>query len=357
VLIRERVAGKEELVDVVEYIIGFANSMLQNINGGLIAGIGLVFLLWSIMKVLGNIENSFNVIWQIRRSRPFARKFADYLSMMLIAPILFFLSSTITGYISSLASTSDSVLLGYLGPMLLFLVRLIPYALIFILFTLLYVVMPNTKVQFKYGLYAGIIAGIIFQLTQYVYFYFQGEAGRLGAIYGSFVAFPLFLVWMQLSWLIVLLGAEISFAYQNIEKYEFEAESLNISNYNRKLLTFLIMYTIIKKFEMGEVPKISAELSQELGIPVRLAREIIFDLQDGHLIVAVETGSPKEFAYVPALDINRITMAYLMEQLDYRGDDRLMAKDSPQLSTFSDIQKGILETIRKSPLNKLLKDI
>jgi membrane protein len=357
VLIRERVAGKEELVDVVEYIIGFANSMLQNINGGLIAGIGLVFLLWSIMKVLWNIENSFNVIWQIRRSRPFARKFSDYLSMMLIAPILFFLSSTITGYISSLASTSDSVLLGYLGPMLLFLVRLIPYALIFILFTLLYVVMPNTKVQFKYGLYAGIIAGIIFQLTQYVYFYFQGEAGRLGAIYGSFVAFPLFLVWMQLSWLIVLLGAEISFAYQNIEKYEFEAESLNISNYNRKLLTFLIMYTIIKKFEMGEVPKISAELSQELGIPVRLAREIIFDLQDGHLIVAVETGSPKEFAYVPALDINRITMAYLMEQLDYRGDDRLMAKDSPQLSTFSDIQKGILETIRKSPLNKLLKDI
>jgi membrane protein len=219
------------------------------------------------------------------------------------------------------------------------------------------VVMPNTKVQFRYGLYAGVLAGIIFQVTQYFYFYFQGEAGRLGTIYGSFVAFPLFLVWMQLSWLIVLLGAEISFAYQNIEKYEFEAESLNISNYNRKLLTFLIMYTIIKGFEKGEVPKSSAELSQALGIPVRLAREIIFDLQDGHLIVAVETGSPREFAYVPALDINRITMAYLMEQLDYRGDDRLMAEESPQLSTFSNIQKGFLDTIRKSPLNKLLKDI
>ena len=90
--IRRRVAEQAELANVVEYIIGFANSMLKNINGGVIAGVGVVLLLWSVMKVLGNIENSFNVIWQIRRSRPFARKFADYLSMMLIAPILFFLS-------------------------------------------------------------------------------------------------------------------------------------------------------------------------------------------------------------------------------------------------------------------------
>ena len=355
--IRRRVAEQAELANVVEYIIGFANFMLKNINGGVIAGVGVVLLLWSVMKVLGNIENSFNVIWQIRRSRPFARKFADYLSMMLIAPILFFLSSTVTGFVSNLASDSDSTLLGYLGPLLLFLVKLVPYVLIFLLFTILYVVMPNTKVQFKYGLYAGIIAGIIFQFTQYIYFYFQGEAGRLGAIYGSFVAFPLFLIWMQLSWLIVLLGAEISFAYQNIEKYEIEAESLHITPYNRRLLTFLVMYTIIKKFEQGEIPQTSAEISQELGIPVRLAREIIFDLLEGHLIVAADTGSPRELAYVPALDINRITVAYLIERLDLRGDERLMAEESPHLSTFSGIQKGILESIRKSPVNKLLKDL
>ena len=171
------------------------------------------------------------------------------------------------------------------------------------------------------------------------------------------MAFPLFLVWMQLSWLIVLLGAEVSFAYQNIEKYEFEAESLHISNYNRRLLTFLIMYTIVREFEQGGTAKTSSEISQSLGIPVRLVREIIFDLADVHLLAAVETESPKEFSYMPALDINRITIAYVMEQLDFRGDDRLMAEDSPQLSIFSDIQKGLLDTIRKSPLNKLLKEI
>ena len=355
--IKKAAADQEELADVVDYILEFANSMLQNINGGVIAGIGVALLFWSVMKVLGNIENSFNVIWQIRRARPFARKFADYLSMMLVAPILFFLSSTVTGFVSNLASNNDAAVLQYVGPIILFLVKLIPYALIFLLFTLLYVVMPNTKVRFKYGLYAGIIAGIIFQVTQYVYFYFQGEAGRLNAIYGSFVAVPLFLIWMQLSWLIVLLGAEISFAYQNIEKYEFEAESLHITPYNKRLLTFLVMYTIIKMFERGEKAKTSSEIGHELGIPVRLARDIIFDLQDGHLVVEAATDSPKENAYVPALDISRITVAYLMEQLDLRGDERLMAEESPKLAVFSKITKDLLESIRNSPANKLLKDV
>ncbi len=355
--LRQRVAEQAELEPVVEYVLEYAHSTLQNINGGVIAGIGLVLLFWSVMKVFGNIENSFNAIWQIRRSRPFARKFADYLSMMLVAPILFFLSSTVTGFVSSAANNADSVILEYIGPFILFLVKLVPYALICFLFTLLYVIMPNTKVNFKYALYAGIIAGILFQITQYIYFYFQGEAGRLGAIYGSFVFFPLFLIWMQLSWLIVLLGTEISFAYQNIERYEYEQESLHITPYNRKLLTFLVMYTIIKRFEKGDLPLTSTEMAQELGIPVRLTRDIIFDLLDGHLIIEATTESPKENAYLPALDISKITVAYIMEQLDLRGSEKLMAEESPHLNTFSKIQQGLMESIRTSPSNKLLKDL
>ncbi|MFC2098297.1 YihY/virulence factor BrkB family protein [Bacteroidota bacterium] len=355
--IRLRVAENAEMADVVEYILEFATSMLKNINGGVIAGVGVVLLFWAVMKVLGNIENSFNVIWQIRKARPFARKFADYLSMMLVAPILFFMSTTITGFVSNLGANSDSAILDVAGPLLFFLAKLIPYGLIFLLFTILYVVMPNTKVKFKYGFSAGVIAGIIFQVTQYVYFYFQGEVGRLGAIYGSFVAFPLFLVWMRLSWLIVLLGAEISFANQNIGKYEIEAESLHITPYNRRLLTFLVMHTIIKKFEEGTQPLTSSQIGKELGIPVRLARDIIFDLMDGHLLIEAATESPKENAYVPSIDIGKLTVAYLVEQLDMRGDERLMAEDSKHLDIFSDIQKGLLESMQKSPVNKLLKDL
>jgi len=354
--LRKMISEREEMAEVLNYVLEFANTMLANINGGLIAGVGLIFLFWSIMKLLGNIENSFNVIWQIRKPRVFARKFADYLSMMLIAPILFFLSSTITVYLSDIAG-SESIIGENLGPLLLVIVKLMPYILIFLLFTLLYVIMPNTKVQFKYALNAGFIAGIIFQITQFLYIYFQVGVGRYGAIYGSFVALPLFLIWLQISWLIVLLGAEMSFAYQNLDKYKFESEAFKISRKNRRLLTFLLMHTIVKKFETGEKPNTAAELSNELGIPVRMVRDIIYDLIEANLLVEATTASLRENAYLPAIDINLIDVGLLFERLEMSGDDRVMAEQSKQLKVFAGIQQSLYEAIYQSPANKLLRDL
>ena len=190
-----------------------------------------------------------------------------------------------------------------------------------------------------------------------LYVYFQVGVGRYGAIYGSFVALPLFLIWLQISWLIVLLGAEISFAFQNIEKYEFEAEALNISDYNRRMLTFLVMHTVIKQFQNGKKPLTSSQIAHQLGIPIRLVRDIIYELSNGQLLVEAATDSPKENAFVPAVDINRISVSYLIGQLDSSGDDRLIAEESKELEAFSEIQKGLLVAIDKSPVNKLLKDI
>jgi membrane protein len=354
--LNKMISEREELADVLTYVQEFANSMLENINGGVIAGVGVVFLFWSVMKLLGNIENSFNVIWQIRKSRSFTRKFSDYLSMMLIAPILFFLSSTITVYLGNIAG-SESIIGENLGPLLMVVVKLMPYLLIFLLFTLLYVIMPNTKVQFKYALNAGFIAGIIFQITQFVYIYFQVGVGRFGAIYGSFVALPLFLFWLQLSWLIVLLGAEMSFAYQNLEKYEFESEVFSISQKNRRILTFLLMHTIVKRFQTGEKPNTAAELSHALGIPVRMVREIIYDLIEANLLVEATTDSVRENAYLPAIDINLISVGLLFERLELSGDDRIMAEPSKQLKIFAGVQQALYDAINDSPANKLLRDL
>jgi membrane protein len=270
--------------------------------------------------------------------------------------VLFFLSSTITVYLSNIAD-ADSIIGEHLGPLFYVLVKLMPYILILLLFTLLYVIMPNTKVQFKYALNAGLIAGIIFQLTQFIYIYFQIGIGRYGTIYGSFVALPLFLIWLQLSWLIVLLGAEMSYAYQNIDKYQYETEALRISRRNRRLITYLIMYTIIKRFEKGEPPNTAVQLGHELGIPVRLVREILYDLQEAQLVVEATTDSPKVHGYVPALDINKIDIGLLFERLEIAGEDKLMADKSKLLSTFVVIQRFIYDAIHNSPENKLLKDL
>lgn len=353
--IRESFAQREEMKAVLDYVLAFAQNMLANINGGILAGVGLVVLFWSVMNVLGNIESSFNAIWHISKARPLVRKFSDYLSMMLVAPILLFLSSTVTVYLNEYSA--DTALFQYLGPLLKFLVALIPYVLIFLLFTILYVVMPNTKVKFRNGLFAGLIAGTIFQVTQWFYIAFQVGVSRYSAIYGSFMALPLFLIWLQLSWLILLLGAEISFAYQSIENYEFESEADKVNPYNRRLLTFLVLHLIIKKFSGGVIPLTSSDISRQLGIPLRLVRDILFDLTESKLIIEATTPSPKEQAYVPSMDINKLTISYVIERLDKRGVSSLMAEETTDLKAFSTIQVGLLKSIRKSKANKLLKDI
>ena len=151
-------------------VIGYANSMLANTKGGLIAGIGVVVLFWSVMKVLGNIETSFNAIWEIMRPRALLRKFTDYLSIMLLAPILIIMSGTVSVYIASqLTTITESIaFLGFFSPVIGFLVKLIPFSMVWLLLTFIYIVMPNTKVNLGAALFAGVVAGTIFQGWEFI---------------------------------------------------------------------------------------------------------------------------------------------------------------------------------------------
>ncbi len=151
------------------------------------------------------------------------RKFTDYISLLVIAPVLLVIASSFN--VSRMESISDSIpFLRYLDSFLKFMVTVLSFTLIWFVFTLIYIVIPNTKVKFIPALIAGIIAGTMFQLLQWGYVNFQSLLSSYGAIYGTFAALPLFMMWLELSWLIVLLGAEISYAYQNAIHYEQEAE-------------------------------------------------------------------------------------------------------------------------------------
>jgi membrane protein len=232
----EKFQGQEE---VMNRVVSFARSLLENTKGGIIAGIGIIFLLWTVIKVFSQIERSFNDIWEVDTSRTLGRKFSDYLSIMLISPILFILSSSVTVFITTqiTAITQKIALIGMFSPVIFLMLKLIPYGLIWILFIFMYILMPNTKVNFASGLIAGVIAGTIYQIAQWGYITFQVGVAKYNAIYGSFAALPLFLIWIQLSWLVVLFGAEISFAYQYVDTYEFDPDSRRISTAFRKLLS------------------------------------------------------------------------------------------------------------------------
>ncbi|MCH7590608.1 YihY/virulence factor BrkB family protein, partial [PVC group bacterium] len=260
--------GQEE---VVGRVIEFARSLLDNAKGGLISGIGIIILFWVVMKVLGNIEHSFNDIWGVKKGRTFARKVADYLSIMLICPVLFIMASSLSVIVASQIKQIiiSNNFLGTLNPIVLPALKLIPLGTIWFLFTFLYIFLPNTKVKFSSGLMAGIVAGTMYFALQMGYIKFQIGAAKMGAIYGSFAALPLFLIWVQLSWLVVLLGAELSFASQNVDTYEFEPDCLSVSNSYKKLLTLRITSLLVKNFHLAKVPITANQISHELEIPIR----------------------------------------------------------------------------------------
>jgi len=352
---RELVSTFEGHQEVLAYILDFSERLLDKANGVFIGGVGLVLLIWSVMKVLGSIENSFNSIWQIKKPRVFIRKFSDYLTMMLVAPIFILLSSSVTVFITTHFErfAQDYAFLESFR----FLLSLIPYLLIWLLLTIIYMVMPNTKVTFSSALIGGIIAGTVFQVTQWIYIHFQVGMNKYGAIYGGFAAIPLFIIWLQLSWVIVLLGAEISFANQNVDRYEFESDARHISSRFKRLVSLMVANLVVKNFAIGKKPLTATDISQELKVPIRIVRDIIYELVEVSIFSEALADNPKVRAYQPAIDINIITIDMVLKRLEERGSQHITVSKNKEYQKLSEILESFDESINKSPSNMLLRDI
>ena len=352
----EKFSGQEE---VLIQIVNFAHSLLENTKGGMVAGIGVLLLFWTVIKVLGHIERSFNDIWELKESRTFGRKFGDYLSIMLICPIFVIMSSSVTIFITTQVKliAEKIALLGLFSFFIFFVLKFLPYFLIWTLFTVIYILMPHTKVNMRSGLLGGIVAGTIYQIVQWGYIYFQVGIAKYNAIYGSFAALPLFLIWLQLSWLIVLLGAEISFAHQNVDTYEFEQDSLQISPFFKKLLSLQIAHLVIKHFAQGEKPLTADQISHTLEMPVRLVRQILYELVESGIFSDTTADEDKDVAYQPARDINIFTVNYIMEAIEHTGVDDIPVAPTRELKALSETLQTFKDIIEKSSVNKLLKDI
>jgi membrane protein len=351
-----KVPGQEEvLTKVMEY----AKSLLETTKGGVIAGIGLVLLFWSVVKVLSHIEASLNDIWEIKESRSWGRKFSDYLAVMLISPMLILVSSSATVFVTTQVTqlTNKISLLGMISPLIFLSFKLIPYVLIWILFTVIYVLMPNTKVKLKAGLVAGIIAGTIFQIVQWGYISFQVGAARYNAIYGSFAALPLFLMWVQISWWVVLFGAELSFAHQNVGTYEYEPDSHKVSPAFKKVLTLQTAHLLIKNFARGDRPLTDAEICTRLKIPIRLVHNILDDLVQSRVVTETRTKEDQQFGYQPARDINTLTIKFVVDAIDQNGTNDIPVARTEEFEALSDAIEKFRDAMETSPANKLLKDI
>jgi membrane protein len=301
-------------------ILTFVDSYLSETKSGVFIGVGLVMLLWTVINLINNIEVTFNRIWGVKKMRSWYRMVTDYFSMLLITPILIVVSGGLSIFMSTmLKQMSDYELL---TPILKFLVRLIPYVFTWMMFTGMYIIMPNTRVKFKYAIIGGVLAGTAYQAFQYLYIDGQISVSRYNAIYGSFAALPMFLLWLQISWTICLFGASLTFAGQNLQNYNFDKDTRNISRRYKDFITVLIMSLIVKRFENGERPYTAEELSMKHHIPVRLTHQTLDLLCTiNYLSETPAEKKSEETRYQPAFDINRMNVASLFERIDTHGSE------------------------------------
>lgn len=338
-----------------ELIISWINSYLEHAQSGIFIGVGLVVLLWTVLILTDTIERSFNAIWQVKRPRSVMRKITDYFSMILLLPILIVVSSGLGIFMSTYIKDMENYVV--LAPIVKFLVRLIPYVLTWSMFTALFIFIPNTKVKFSHAWLPGIIAGSAFQAFQYFYINSQIWVSSYNAIYGSFAAIPMFLLWTQISWTICLLGAEMCYISQNLSSFNFGKETANISRRYHDFFCTIILSSICKRFAVGASAYTAEELSKEHKIPIRLTKKLLYELQDMKLILETSHDDKSdEIGYTPAIDINVLTVGMLLSRLDSTGSEAFKIDRKHYSSSWDTLIKAREEYLYRN--NKiLLKDL
>jgi len=317
-MVYQLTAALGDNTEVVQTMIGFVNSYLEETKNGIIIGVGIVVLLWTVFNLVNNIEVTFNNIWMVKKDRTPSRMFVDYFALLIFMPLLLLFSGGLSVFLSALAGEAESYLL--LGPIAKFFVKLSPFVLTWAMFTALYMFIPNTKVRFRPALLAGILAGTGYQLFQYLYISGQIWVSKYNAIYGSFAALPLFLLWMQVSWTICLVGVELTYASQNLTKFDFEKETRAVSRRYSDFISLLILSMVARRFEEGKTPYTALELSSEGHIPIRLTQQAINELMEIELLHEKLTDED-ESTYLPSVDVSQLTVAHVLDARNCKGQE------------------------------------
>lgn len=307
---------------LVKQILDSINKSLEYAKGsGVFAGVGVVLLLYTVFALFQDIENNFNRIWQIKTGRSMQRRVTDYFALILLIPVMIILNYGITLILNS-PSEYFKIFANVLNPIFAQILNFLPFILTILILTLLYKFMPNTKIRFINAFIAALVAGTVYQIFQVLYLNGQIWITKYNAIYGTFAAIPLLLLWLQLSWFIILIGVELSFAAQNVRKFYFDKETRNISRRYRDFFTLLITTEIVKSFMDEEPALTNDEISEACLVPIGLTNRILDDLQGMKIISPTPSAKDeKVMAYQPALDISMITVEYLMSKIDQYGSE------------------------------------
>lgn len=334
----------------------FVDSYLAQASEGIFVGVGVVFLLWTVISLLSSVEQSFNKIWNVKHDRTLYRQITDYLGIMLILPVLIICSSGITVVLDT--TLKRLLPFDFLTPALTLMFEGLSFLLIVLFFAAAYMMIPNTKVRFGNAFFSGLLAATAYSVLQWIFVTGQMYVAKYNAIYGSFSFLPLLLIWLQLVWLFTLIGAEICYASQNFSRFDYHTQSQKMSITYSLQLSVAVAAVIVRRFESGEAPVTPAELSRTYGVPLGIVEKCYSVLiKDGVIIETVGSDGRPDGRAIPSHGMSEESVGDLLSTLISAGDtDFIEGLDIhfPRLrSIMSDITAAISATGSKTLLSSL----
>jgi membrane protein len=302
---------------LVGRVFTFANSLLKSTMNSVVAGVGIVVLLWTVTRALGNIEFTFDKIWEVARPRSPVRRVTDYVAMILVGTVGWLISVGLAIALQGQVMTLGARLgIPDLNQVVVVLLSVVRFLLIWVLFTAGYLIMTNARVRFGSSVLGGFLGALIYLIVEWIYVRLQFRVSSFGAVYGGFAAVPLFLAWVQITWMIVLFGAELAFSHEHFETYGFAPNYAKLSGYTTRLLKLRVMHLVVKTFEQGERALISAEISERVKIPVRLLRRLLRELAEAGLVTRSHARDERHVAYQPARSSDWLTLGRVIDAID-----------------------------------------
>ncbi len=337
--------------EITSHLIEFVDKMSASALGS----VGFVTLFITVISLLGTIEQAFNSIWHVKAPRKLARKFSDYLSVILVGPVLIFAAVTITATLQSNTFVRNLLAFEPFGTVLLTLLRFVPYLTLWGAFTFFYLFIPNTRVRLRSALIGGLVAAVLWQTVGWGFAKFVASSTHYYAIYSSFAILLLFLLWLHIGWVIVLLGAQVSHAHQHIRFYYPNRESLARSAVGRQKLALETILLIGRNFFNGLKPLNIAELSSRLQIPAALVKDFLEMFQHRRLLLTLA----EEETFVLGRPAEQITLKEIFDCVANHGGERQLAvfpgaDETGVDKILSEIDQAVTEKLQGKTLRSLI---
>lgn len=303
---------------MVPTVMEMVDRYLATAQGGLFIGIGILILLWAVYSFFESVETAFNTIWNVAKSRSIIRKFTTYITIVILIPIVMVCNTGLNVFIHTNLNNS----------------LFVQFVICWVVFTWMYMAIPYTRVRFFSALIPGILMGTLFKLLQMLSVYLLAMLSRTSIVYGAFATLPILMTFLQYASLLILIGAQMSFAIQNNAEFEYEQDLNSMSRRYKDFVMLYLLSIVIKRFEADEEPLTAHELAVRDHLPIRLVNQLLSRMTETGILREVYVEGKEDRTFQPALDTHKISVGMVLDRIDAQGTEQFLQSPTPEMQAF-----------------------